>query len=53
MNRFVEKVRAFLRLGQPVPTEDIEDLCDECEALQDVNDRLMRVGDYAPKPEQD
>jgi hypothetical protein len=53
MNRIVEMVRALLRKRQPVPTELIEDLCDEAEALQDVNDRLMKVGDYAPKHEED
>lgn len=59
-NRIVEKVRALLTGWRPVMVadehgfpknirEDIEELCDEAEALQDVNDRLMRVGDYAPK----
>jgi hypothetical protein len=51
MNRIVEMVRALLRKRQPVPPDLIADLCDEAEALQDVNDRLMRVGDYAPKLE--
>ena len=30
-----------------------EELCDEAEALQDLNDRLMGTGDYAPNPKQD
>jgi hypothetical protein len=53
MNRIVEKIRAILRRQETVPPDDIEELCDEAEALQDLNDRLMRTGDYAPKPKQD
>ena len=53
MNRIVEKIRAILRRRETVPPDDIEELCDESEALQDLNDRLMGTGDYAPKPKQD
>ena len=53
MNRIVEKIRAMLRRRETVPREDIEELCDEAEALQDVLDRITRTGDYAPKSEQD
>jgi hypothetical protein len=53
MNKIVEKIRALLRKREPVPPDDIEELCDEAEALQDLNDRLMKTGDYAPKPKQD
>ena len=53
MNRIVEKIRAMLRRRETVPPEDIEELCDESEALQDVLDRITRTGDYAPKSEQD
>ncbi len=53
MNRIVEKIRAMLRRQETVPPDDIEELCDEAEALQDLNDRLMGTGDYAPKPKQD
>jgi hypothetical protein len=53
MNRIVEKIRAMLRRRETVPSTDIEELCDEAEALQDLNDRLMKTGDYAPKPKQD
>ena len=50
MNRIVEKIRAMLRRRETVPPDDIEELCDEAEALQDVLDRIARTGDYAPKP---
>jgi hypothetical protein len=53
MNRIVEKIRAILRRRETVPPDDIEELCDEAEALQDLNDRLMKTGDYTPKPKQD
>ena len=54
MNRIVEKVRAILRRRETVPPDDIEELCDEAEALQDLNDRLMGTGGYPPpKPKQD
>ena len=54
MNRIIEKVRAMLRRRETVPPDDIEELCDEAEALQDLNDRLMGTGDYPPpKPKQD
>ena len=36
MNRIVEKIRAMLRRRETVPPDDIEELCDEAEALQDV-----------------
>jgi hypothetical protein len=49
MNRIVERIRAMLRRQEVVPPDDIEELCDEAEALQGLNDRLMRVGEYAPK----
>ena len=42
MNRIVEKIRAMLRRRETVPPDDIEELCDEAEALQDLHDRLMR-----------
>jgi hypothetical protein len=53
MNRIVEKIRAMLRRKETVPPDDIEELCDEAEALQGILDRITRTGDYAPKPEQD
>ena len=53
MNRIVEKIRAMLRRGETVPPNDIEELCDEAEALQDVLDRIARKGDHTPKPKQD
>ena len=53
MNRIVEKIRAMLRRRETVPPDDIEELCDEAEALQDVLDRIARAGDHAPKPKQD
>jgi hypothetical protein len=53
MNRIVEKIRAMLRRKETVPPDDIEELCDEAEALQDILDRISRTGDYQPKPEQD
>jgi hypothetical protein len=53
MNRIVEKIRAMLRRRETVPPDDIEELCDETEALQDILDRITRTGKYAPKPEQD
>jgi hypothetical protein len=53
MNRIIEKIRAILQRRETVPPDDIEELCDEAEALQDLNDRLMKTGDYAPKPQQD
>ena len=37
MNRIVEKIRAMLRRRETVPPDDIEELCDEAEALQDLN----------------
>jgi hypothetical protein len=52
MNRIVEKIRAMLHRKETVPPDDIEELCDEAEALQDVLDRIARTGDYKPKPEQ-
>ena len=33
MNRIVEKIRAMLRRKETVPPDDIEELCDEAEAL--------------------
>ena len=50
MNRIVEKIRAMLRRRETVPPEDIEELCDEAEALQDVLDRIARAD--TPKPKQ-
>ena len=37
MNRIVEKICAMLRRQETVPPDDIEELCDEAEALQDLN----------------
>jgi hypothetical protein len=51
MNRIVEKIRAMLRRRVTVPPEDIEELCDEADALQDLLDRIARA--RASKPEQD
>ena len=53
MNRIVEKIRAMLRRRETVPPDDIEELCDEAEALQDVLDRIARASDHTPKPKQD
>ena len=53
MNRIVEKIRAMLRRKETVPPDDIEDLCDEADALQDVLDRITRTGGYQPTPKQD
>jgi hypothetical protein len=54
MNRIVERIRAMLRRKETIPPADIEDLCDETDALQGVVDRIARaVGDYAPKSEKD
>jgi hypothetical protein len=54
MNRIVERIRAMLRRKEIVPPADIEDLCDEADALQGVIDRIARAAaDHAPKPETD
>jgi ubiquinone biosynthesis protein UbiJ len=42
MNRLVERIRAMLQRKQIVPPDDIEDLCDETDALQDVIDRIAK-----------
>ena len=53
ITRIVERIRAMLLRQETVPPDDIEELCDAAEAVQDLNDRLMKTGDYAPKPKQD
>jgi hypothetical protein len=50
MNKLVEFVRGMLSRREVVPPATIEELCEEAEALQDLNDRLMKTGQYFKPP---
>ena len=42
MNRIVQRIRIMLSRREIIPPDQIEELCDEADALQDTIDRIAK-----------